>query len=175
MDMNRAAFPNASIDNHQIRRVRWGDTVRVNFMAWLEDGTLIDSSICREPPTFTAGTHSVMQGIERIVIGMRAGESKTEKVTPDSAFGSYRPELSCRVSRSWFQAQDVEPQVGLGLEVRKINGALVRMLITGLDGNQVILDANHPLAGKTLIVQLDLLEILDQTGSGLRGASTPEA
>jgi len=167
MNRNRADFPDISVRDPQIRRVRWGDTVRVAFMAWLEDGTLIDSSICSEPPAFTTGTHAVMQGIERLVIGMSVGESKTEKIPPDSAFGLYRPELSCRVSRSWFQAQKIEPQVGLGLEVRKTDGTLVPMIITRLDGDQVTLDANHRLAGKDLLVQLDLLEILDQAGSSV--------
>ena len=112
MNRHRADFPDLSVCDPQNRRVRWGDTVRVAFMAWLEDGTLIDSSICSEPPTFTAGAHAVMQGIERLVIGMSVGESKTEKISPDSAFGPYRRELSCRVTRSWFQAQRIEPLYG---------------------------------------------------------------
>lgn len=171
---NRADLPDTSVGDRQTSRVLWGDTVRVAFMAWLEDGSLFDSSIYSEPPTFTAGAHSVMQGIERLVIGMSVGESKTEKIPPDSAFGLYRPELSCRVSRRWFQAQKIEPQIGLGLEVRKTDGTLVPMIITGLDGDHVTLDANHRLAGKGLLVQLDLLEILDQPGSGVHATPTLE-
>ncbi len=172
MTGHRADFPDSSACDPQIRRVRWGDTVRVAFMAWLEDGTLIDSSICSDPPTFTAGAHAVMQGIERLVIGMSVGESKTEKISSDSAFGPYRRELSCRVTRSWFQAQRIEPQVGLGLEVRKMDGTLVSMIITRLDGDHVTLDANHRLAGKDLLVQLDLLEILNHVGSGVSATPT---
>lgn len=172
MNSDRADIPDTSVGNRQTRRVRWGDTVQVAFMAWLEDGTLVDSSIGNEPPTFTAGTHSVMQGIDRLVIGMSIGESKTEKIPQDSAFGLYRPELSCRVSRRWFEAQNIEPKVGLGLEVRKKNGTLVDMMITGLNGNHVTLDANHPLAGKNLLVQLDLLEIVDRAGSDVPATST---
>lgn len=174
MNGHRADFPDISVCDPQIRRVRWGDTVRVAFMAWLEDGTLIDSSICSEPPTFTAGAHAVMQGIERLVIGMSVGESKTEKIPPDSAFGLYRPELSCQVSRSWLQAQKIEPQVGLGLEVRKTDGTLVPMIITGLKRDHVTLDGNHPLADKDLLVQLDLLEILDHAESGMHATPTPK-
>jgi len=156
-------------------RVHWGDTVRIDFMVWLEDGTLIDSTVSSAPMIFTVGTHSVIQGIERLVIGMRVGESRTEKLPADSAFGPYRPELSCRVSRGWFQAQAVQPQIGLGLDVRTMDGSLVHMIVTGLDRNRVTLDANHRLAGKDLLVQLDLLEILDQTGSGLCVMPTPQA
>ena len=172
MDWNSADLPDVSTRDPQICCVRWGDTVRVAFMAWLEDGTLIASTIGGEPPTFTAGAHTVMQGIERLVIGMRVGESKTEKIHPDSAFGPYIPELSCQVSRRWFQAQNIEPQVGLGLDVRKTDGTLMSMIITQVDDDHVTLDANHRLAGKDLLVQLDLLEILDQAGSSTQATQT---
>jgi peptidylprolyl isomerase len=115
-----------------------------------------------------------MQGIERQVIGMCVGESKTEKISSDAAFGPYSPELSCRVSRRWFQAQKIEPQVGLGLDVRRMDGTLVRMIITQVDDDHVTLDANHRLAGKDLLVQLDLLEILDQAGSSMQATRTME-
>ncbi len=173
--MNMVSRPNAPQGDHQTRRVRWGDTVRIGFMAWLEDGTLVDSSIYSEPLIFTTGTQSIMQGVEILVIGMSVGESKTEKIPPDSAFGPYCPELSCEVSLSWLRAQDVVPLVGLGLEVRKTDGTLVHMLITGLDGDRVTLDANHRLAGKNLMVQLDLLDILDHAWSGLCNTPTPAA
>ena len=175
MNRKTAGLRDTPAGEPPIRRVGWGDTVRVDFMAWLEDGMLIDSSIYSEPLIFTAGTHSVMQGLERLVIGMSVGESKTEKIHPDSGFGPYRPELSCQVTRSWLEGQEVVPLVGLGLEVRKADGTLVSMLITGLDGDQVTLDANHRLAGKNLMVQLDLLEILDVAGSGVSTAPTPSA
>lgn len=148
-------------------RAHWGGTVRVDFMIWLEDGTLIDSSVYKTPLIFTVGTHSVIEGIERLVIGMSVGESRTEKLPAGSAFGPYRPELSCRVARSWFQAQAVEPQIDLGLDVRKMDGSLIHMIVTGLDRDYVTLDANHRFAGQDLLVQLDLLEILDQAESGI--------
>jgi peptidylprolyl isomerase len=160
-------FPKQQIHN---RRVQWGDTVRVDFMAWLEDGTLVDSSLYSEPLAFVPGKRSVMQGLENLVIGMIVGESRTQRIPPDLAFGPYRPELSCRVSRSWLEAQDVVPWVGLGLEIRTKDHALVRMIITELDDDIVTLDANHRLAGKSIMVQLDLLEILDPSGPDDSGA-----
>ncbi len=151
----------------QNRRVQLGDQVRVDFMAWLEDGTLFDSSVASEPLVFIAGTGAVIPGVTRLVIGMTVGESRTERISPEMAFGPYNPELSCRVTRSWLQAQDVVPMVGLGLEIRKKDHALVRMIITDLDGDRVTLDANHWLAGKSIMVQLDLLEIFERSGPAL--------
>jgi peptidylprolyl isomerase len=173
--MNQAGLDDTTRGNGQTPRVQWGDRVRVDFMAWLEDGTLIDSSIYSEPVIFTAGERTVMRGFEALVIGMRVGESKTEKIPPDSIYGPYHPELACEVSRSWLRAQGVEPLIGLEVEVRKTDGTLVSMHITGLDGDRVTLDANHRLAGKNLMVQLDLLEILDQGGLDMRATPNPAA
>jgi len=174
MSRKRTDFPEVPVHDPQVRRVRQGETVRVDFMAWLEDGTLIDSSIYNAPPTFPAWTQSLKRIIERLAIGMSVGESKTEMIAPDSAFGPYHPELSCQVNRSWFHDQKIEPQVGLGLEVRKTDGTLIPMIVTGLTHDHVTLDANHPLAGKDLLVQLDLLEILDRAGSGVHATPSPK-
>jgi peptidylprolyl isomerase len=173
--MNQPGLHDTARGEGQIPRVQWGDRVRVDFMAWLEDGTLIDSSIYSEPVIFTAGARTVMRGLEALVIGMCVGESKTERLPPDSIYGPYRPELACEVSRNWLRAQGVEPLIGLGLEVRKTDGTLVSMHVAALDGDRVTLDANHRLAGKNLMVQLDLLEIVDQGGLDLRATPTPAA
>lgn len=175
MNKQRTNLPYVTEEDVHGCRAHWGDTVRVDFMVWLEDGTLIDSSVCKTPLIFTVGTQSVIEGIERLVIGMSVGESRTEKLSAGSAFGPYRPERSCRMSHSWFQAQAIELPIGLGLDVRKMDGSLIHMIVTGLDRDYVAHDANHRLAGENLLVQLDLLEILDQTGSGLCVTPTPQA
>jgi len=140
--------------------------VRVDFMAWLEDGTLVDSSVYSGPLAFVPGRRSVMPGLENLVIGMTPGESRTQRISPDLAFGPYRPELSWRVQRSWLQAKNVIPWFGSGLGIRMNNRSPARMIITELDGEFVTLDANHRLAGKSILVQLDLLEILNSPNSG---------
>ncbi len=165
--MDTTSTPRVSETSLQNRRVEWGDLVRVDYMAWLEDGTLIDSSVYSEPLVFTAGTRDIMQGVATLVIGMTVGESRTERIPSELAFGPYRPELSCQVRRSWLQAQDVVPTIGLGLEIRSHDQTLVRVRITEVDGERVTLDANHRLAGKSLMVQLDLLEIMDNRKSDL--------
>lgn len=165
--MSASSFPRSPEKWIHNRRVQWGDLVRVDFMAWLDDGTLFDSSLWSKPLVFTPGGHSVMRGVEQLVIGMSVGESKTERIPPELAFGCYRPELACQVRRSWLEAQDVVPVVGMGLEIRKKDLTRVHMLVTELDGERVTLDANHRLAGKSIMVQLDLLEIMDCTNPGI--------
>ena len=135
-------------------------------MAWLEDGTLFDSTLFGEPLVFSPGRHSVMQGVEQLVIGMSVGESKTERIPPDLAFGSYRPELSIPVSRRWLERYDILPAVGMALEIRQKDRTLVRMVVTELTRKHVTLDANHRLAGQSIVIQLDLLAISARCGAG---------
>jgi peptidylprolyl isomerase len=151
-----------------IRRVQEGDTVRVNFLAWSDEGRLVDSSLFGEPLVFTAGQGTVIRGLENLVIGMAVGESKTEGLSADLAFGPYRSDLTCQVDAAWFRDQRVVPAIGLCLEVRKADGTHVHMVVTDMEGNRVTLDANHWLAGKNLIVQVDLLGFVDASDADAR-------
>ncbi|HXV67628.1 MAG TPA: FKBP-type peptidyl-prolyl cis-trans isomerase [Nitrospira sp.] len=151
-----------------VRRVRVGDTIRVNFLAWSEEGTLVDSSLFGEPLVFTAGQGTVMPGMEHLVIGMAVGESRTEELATELAFGPYRTELTCRVSAGWFEEQKVSPAIGLSLDIRATDGTRIRMVITDMDGDQITLDANHCLAGRNLILQVDLLDFVEAPDVGVR-------
>lgn len=143
------------------RHVRWGDTIRAHYMAWQEDGTLIDTSLYGDPLVFTPGRHAVLEGLESLAVGMTVGESKTEKIPPELAFGTYQPELSCQVSSEWLRAHDVTPDVGLELEIHQADGTAVSMVVADVTGEQVTLDANHRLAGRTIILQVEVLDILE--------------
>ena len=135
-------------------------------MAWQEDGILFDSTLFGEPLVFSPGKRSVIRGVEQLVIGMSVGESKTERIPPELAFGSYRPELSIPVSRRWLEHNDILPAVGMALEILKKDRTLVRMVVTELNRKHVTLDANHRLAGQSIVIQLDLLAISAPSGAG---------
>lgn len=152
--------PKRKVDN---QRVRWGDLVRVDFMAWLKDGTLLDSTLFGTPLVFMPGKHSVMRGMEQLVIGMSAGEAKTQQIPPELAYGCYRPELIFQVRRNWLTRHAVTPTIGMRLAIGKNNKTVLRVLVTGLTGERVTLDANHLWAGKTIMVQLELLEIMGRS------------
>ncbi len=152
-----------------MQRVNWGDTVQIEYTGWLEDGTVVDSSLLSGPLFFTVGQGKVLAGLEHLVLDMTPGESKTEKVPCQLAFGPYREELRCRVERSWLLAQDVKPEVGLGLEIRRTDGEVIHMRIVELNGDTVTLDANHRLAGQDLILHVELLAIPDRPVSGATG------
>ncbi len=139
-------------------QAKHGDTVKVHYTAKLEDGTVFDSSESREPLEFTIGGGKIIPGFERAVVGMSPGESKTEKVPADQAFGPYREELLLEVDRQQIPA-DVKPQVGKRLQFRHANGGVTQGLVTDVSESKVKLDANHPLARRDLIFNIQLLEI----------------
>ena len=140
--------------------VKVGDIVRVNYIGRLEDGTVVDSSQGSEPLVFETGRRLVIAGMERLIIGMKPGERKAETVPAEQAFGPYRRELTSRVSRSWFTKQQVTPEVGLGLKIKKSEGQVLHAVVTDVVEDTVTLDANHRLAGKDLVLDVELLENL---------------
>ena len=153
----------------RLRRVEWGDLVRVDYVVWLEDGSLFDSSLYDEPLEFIAGEQSVMPGINHLVIGMTVGESRTQLLPPDLAFGLYHSDLCCRVKRGWLKSHHIVPVVGLEVAILNNDRTVMHMVVTELDREQVTLDANHKLAGKNIMVQLDLLEIKAPTDRDIPG------
>jgi peptidylprolyl isomerase len=140
-------------------QAKHGDTVKVHYKGKLEDGTVFDSSESREPLEFTIGEYKVIPGFEEAVVGMSPGDSKTEKVPADQAFGPYREELVSDIDRERIPG-GVDPKVGTRLQVPKSDGRTTEVLVTGLTESKVTVDANHPLARDDLIFDIELLEIL---------------
>ncbi|MFX1555548.1 MAG: peptidylprolyl isomerase [Promethearchaeota archaeon] len=136
-----------------------GDTVKVHYTGKLEDGTVFDSSESREPIKFKIGEGNVIPGFEEAVVGMSPGESKTEKVPADQAFGPYREELVVEIDRGRIPGV-VDPKVGQRLRLEKKDGGITEVLVTGVSESKVTFDANHPLARDDLIFDIELLEIL---------------
>ncbi|GBE35983.1 FKBP-type peptidyl-prolyl cis-trans isomerase SlyD [bacterium BMS3Bbin07] len=140
-------------------QVKAGDTVRVHYSGFLDDGTVFDSSLEREPFEFTLGQGMVIPGFEDAVVGMDVGDSKTVNIPTDQAYGPYRDELLVAVERSQVPP-NIEPDVGMELQIRTPEGTVTNVTITEMDENSITLDANHPLAGKDLIFEIKLVEIV---------------
>ncbi len=140
-------------------RAEIGNTVRVHYTGRLSDGTVFDTSLGREPLEFTIGDGRLIPGFEKAVIGMNPGETKTVIIAPEEAYGPYLDELTADVDITQFPPH-IRPEVGLHLQIRQEDGSFVDVVITRISGTTVTLDANHPLAGKELIFDIELLEIL---------------
>lgn len=140
-------------------QVKAGDTVKVHYSGFLDDGTIFDSSLEREPFEFTLGQGMVIPGFEDAVVGMDVGDTKTVNIPTDQAYGPYRDELLVAVERSQVPP-NIEPDVGVELQIRTPEGTVTNVTITEMDENSITLDANHPLAGQDLIFEIKLVEIV---------------
>ncbi|MEO8894214.1 MAG: peptidylprolyl isomerase [Coleofasciculaceae cyanobacterium] len=135
-----------------------GDTVKIHYTGRLKDGTEFDSSAEREPLEFTIGGEQVIPGFEQAVLGMALGESKTEEIPMDQAYGPHLEEMVLEVSREQIPP-DINPEVGQQLQIQQANGQSVPVFVTEVTDNQITLDANHPLAGEDLTFEIELVEI----------------
>lgn len=135
-----------------------GDTVKIHYTGKLEDGTVFDSSTSRDPLEFKLSAGQVIPGFEQAVVGMSPGESKTEKIPMDQAYGPHREEMILEVNRQQMPPE-LQPEIGQQLQLQQPNGRVVPVLVTEVTESLVKLDANHPLAGQDLTFDIQLVEI----------------
>jgi len=138
--------------------VETGDTVKVHYTGTLEDGTVFDTSLDREPMEFTLGQGQLIPGFEQAVMGMQVGESKTVTIPAEQAYGSYNDELIFVVGREQLP-ENLEPAVGQRLYVGRPDGQTVIVTVIELSETSITVDANHPLAGKDLTFEIELIQI----------------
>ena len=135
-----------------------GDTVRVHYTGRLDDGSVFDSSRGREPLEFVLGARQVIPGFEEAVDGLAPGQERTVNIPADRAYGPRREEMVLTIGRDQFP-DDIQPEVGQQLQMSQ-DGQVAIVTITGVSDREVTLDANHPLAGKDLTFDVELVEIV---------------
>ncbi|MBD3170251.1 MAG: peptidylprolyl isomerase [candidate division Zixibacteria bacterium] len=135
-----------------------GSVVKVHYTGKLDDGSVFDSSKDREPLEFTLGQGSVIPGFEKGIVGMEVGSAKTIKLTPEEAYGPRRDNLIADVKKEQFP-DNIEPKIGEQLQLTQQDGQVINVTVTQIEGDTVTLDANHPLAGKDLEFEVELVEV----------------
>jgi peptidylprolyl isomerase len=136
-----------------------GDTVRVHYTGKLEDGTVFDTSRERHPLQFTLGNGQVITGFENAVAGMNVGESKTALIPVEQAYGPRRDDMIVTMKRDQLPP-DLDVKVGQRLEMTQMDDQVILVTVTGVTESSITLDANHPLAGKALTFDLELIGIV---------------
>ncbi len=139
--------------------VKQGDTIRIRYIGRLEDGTIFDSSEGRPPLEFTVGEGEVIPGLEQGVTGMSIGETKTITITPELGYGPYMKERVFEMDRKKMPG-NFNIEVGLRLQMYRADGMPMMVTVVGISENTLTMDCNHPLAGKTLIFDATLVEIV---------------
>ena len=140
-----------------MRKIQNGDTVKVHYTGRLEDGTVFDSSMVegRDPLTATLGQGQLISGFESGLIDMSVGDTKEVQIEPSDAYGEYLPNMEQEVP---LENMPGEVSAGMQLQAQTEMGPII-LTVKEVKESTVVLDANHPLAGKKLIFDLELLEI----------------
>ena len=139
-------------------QVKNGDTVKVHYHGRLTDGTTFDTSEGRGPLEFRVGSQQVIKGFDEGVLGMSIGDKKTIHITAEDAYGDASPERMIEFPRNQFPP-DMTPELGMQLNLRSQDGHDFPVVIAEIREDVVVLDGNHPLAGKDLVFDVELVEI----------------
>jgi peptidylprolyl isomerase len=147
-------------------QAKTGDRVKVHYTGRLDDGSVFDSSECKEdqcgcdhgPMEFTIGSGEVIPGFDSGVVGLTVGESKTIHIPVDEAYGDRNEEMVVKVPRNELPPE-MNPEVGQQLEVTQEDGQVFMVTVVEVNDDSITLDANHPLAGQALNFDIRLVEI----------------
>jgi FKBP-type peptidyl-prolyl cis-trans isomerase 2 len=140
-----------------MKKVEETSTVIVNYTGKLEDGSIFDTSLVdgREPLRATLGSNQLISGFENGLVGMEVGEKRTVEIEPENAYGEVHDHLIQEVEKTQMPG---EVEVGVTLQAQTQMGP-VQFIVKEIKDETVILDANHPLAGKKLIFDLEVVDI----------------
>jgi peptidylprolyl isomerase len=134
-----------------------GNSVKVHYTGKLEDGTVFDTSLRRDPLEFKLGEGQIIPGFEQAVEGMSKGEKKTAKIPADEAYGAYDKEKVHVVDRSRFPA---DVHIGQKFQISPPDNEPNLVTVTAVSEEKVTIDGNHPLAGQNLTFDIQLVEVL---------------
>src|SRR5204863_5579536 len=142
-----------------MQQVKSGDKIKVHYHGRLTNGETFDKSEGREPLEFEVGSGMVIKGFDDGVTGMSVGEKKTINIPYDEAYGPRNPEMVIEMPKDRFP-QDMEIEPGMPLMMSDGQGQQFQVTVAQIKDESVTLDANHPLAGKDLVFDLELVEIV---------------
>jgi FKBP-type peptidyl-prolyl cis-trans isomerase SlpA len=132
----------------------------VHYTGRFSDGEVFDSSRDRtEPLQFTIGQRQVIPGFEKGVTGMSLNDTKTIEIPAEEAYGSYRQEMVLTIEKEHIP-QDAQPQAGQHIMLDLPDGRMLPATVVDVADSGVTVDCNHPLAGKDLTFDIELVEIL---------------
>ena len=142
-----------------MEQVKDGDVVRVHYTGKLTNGEQFDSSQGREPLEFTVGAGQMIKGFDDAMPGMSVGEKKTINILPGDAYGEKDVQAMIEFPKANIPP-DMKLEPGMQLQLRNENGQPFPVTVAEIKDDVVVLDANHMLAGKELVFDIELMEIV---------------
>lgn len=137
--------------------IQKGKTVSFEYTLTLGDREVIDTNVGKTPLTFTHGSSQIIPGLEDEMTGMKAGDRKQVTVKPEDGYGPFLPEAVIELRTE--QVPENSRRVGAMLQTRSPEGQVFRGRITKIDEKTVVIDLNHPLAGKTLFFDVKVIDV----------------
>ncbi len=134
----------------------------MNYTLKDDNGTVLDSSENRDPLSFIAGKGMIIPGLENALMGKEPGEEVSVTIAPEEAYGEYNEDMSIQVSTDQFQG-DEKVTVGMQVQAHNKDGSTQILTVKDIEGDQVTLDANHPLAGQTLHFDVSIEDVREAT------------
>ncbi len=141
------------------RQIKTGDRVKIHYRGTFENGKEFDTSYNQEPLDLIVGNGDVIKGIDEALIGMEIAQKKKIFVPSNKAYGSFQKELLVSIKKNALPA-DVKFNIGEQLTIPNENGKPITVTIKKITDNSVLLDANHPLAGKNLMFEIEIIDII---------------
>ena len=139
------------------QRIGAATQVTLHFAIKLDNGDVVDSTFDKQPAIFTVGDGSLLPGFEQALYGLKAGDKRSLQIEPENAFGQPNPQNVQVMPRGQFQ--DMELSEGLLIIFNDAANAELPGVVKAFDEQQVIIDFNHPLAGKTLNFEVEIIEV----------------
>jgi FKBP-type peptidyl-prolyl cis-trans isomerase 2 len=136
-----------------------GDTVTIQYTGRLDDNIVFETSVNRDPIQLTIGQGRTIPALEEAIIGMETGESKTVEISAEQGYGSYQKELVHTISRKVLPAE-MEPKIGQRLKATRVDGRKCSVTVRDISEKTITMDTNHPLAGKDLTFDIELIAII---------------
>lgn len=132
-----------------------GSKVTVEYTLALPDRTVVESTVGKDPVSYTQGKHEIIPGLEKALAGAKAGDKKHVTVPAEEAYGPYDEQKKVTVTK-----EQVPPEVKVGTRLRAQNGMEAK--VVSIDGDSIVVDTNHPLAGKELVFDINVLKVETQ-------------
>lgn len=139
-------------------QVTGNETVKIHYTGKLENGQIFDSSLDRDPLEFTLGEGSIIPGLEKGLQQMKVNQKKTIQIPKEEAYGEVQKALFQKIPNEELPSE-IKPEVGMGLMAQNPDGSERPLRISEVKDGFIVVDANHPLAGRDLTFELELLEI----------------
>ncbi len=137
-----------------------GNKVKLHYTGTLDNGEVFDSSRGRDPFEFEVGAGQVIPGFDQAVIGMSVGDTKKVHISEEEAYGPYNEQMVFAADPNQFE-EGLAPELGQQFQTQMPDGTPLLLTVKELtEDGKIMLDANHPMAGKALNFDLELLEII---------------